>query len=313
MPNLGRDRIWNPEIWKEIDKAVLAEVGRIRVAQKVFPSVRIPDAAYVSGDVFDPDTGSIREGQTSQLLEISREFRLTQSQVDNEPTLRHGRTLARLMAKEVASMEDFAFFRGDKSVAQFKTDAETAVRNAKAAGTPPPTPGIERVSVINFANDFLGQGGLLGVADAYKPITVSSTKGAPAAYGVGTFNAVGEGVATLTGAGQPGPFALFVPTEIFGDASRALANTTTTTVDLIARLVTGGTHLTPVLPPFASGPPSVGLLVSLAGEPTTIYIAQDATTAFTHVDSAGNYHFRVFERVQIVARDKRAIVQLDFR
>jgi hypothetical protein len=35
--NLGRDKVWTPEIWADIDKAVLAEVGRLRVAQKVFP------------------------------------------------------------------------------------------------------------------------------------------------------------------------------------------------------------------------------------------------------------------------------------
>ena len=36
--NLGRDKVWNQQIWSEIDKAVQEEVGRIRVAQKVFPS-----------------------------------------------------------------------------------------------------------------------------------------------------------------------------------------------------------------------------------------------------------------------------------
>ena len=36
--SLGRDRVWNEHIWSEIDKAVREEVGRVRVAQKVFPS-----------------------------------------------------------------------------------------------------------------------------------------------------------------------------------------------------------------------------------------------------------------------------------
>ena len=35
--NLGRDKVWNDQIWSEIDKAVREEIGRIRVAQKVFP------------------------------------------------------------------------------------------------------------------------------------------------------------------------------------------------------------------------------------------------------------------------------------
>jgi hypothetical protein len=36
--SLGRDRVWNDYIWIEMDKAVRQEVGRGRVAQKVFPS-----------------------------------------------------------------------------------------------------------------------------------------------------------------------------------------------------------------------------------------------------------------------------------
>ena len=35
---LGRDKVWNDHIWSEIDKVVRDEMGRIRVAQKVFPS-----------------------------------------------------------------------------------------------------------------------------------------------------------------------------------------------------------------------------------------------------------------------------------
>jgi hypothetical protein len=44
MPNNnGRDKLWTPEIWAEIDKAVTAEVGQIRLAQKVFPSMPFPN------------------------------------------------------------------------------------------------------------------------------------------------------------------------------------------------------------------------------------------------------------------------------
>jgi hypothetical protein len=55
------------------------------------------------------------------------------------------------------------------------------------------------------------------------------------------------------------------------------------------------------------------LLVSLGGEPTTIYVAQDAITAYTQEDGEGNYRFRVFERVQFVARDKAAFVNMKFQ
>src|SRR5215208_4159564 len=106
MPNnLGRDELWGPEVWQEIDSAVLAEVGRIRVAQKVFPGMQSPNGQYVPADTFDPSTMTIAEGETKPFLEISVEFRLTQGQVDGEATLHTGRTLARLAAKSTALAE----------------------------------------------------------------------------------------------------------------------------------------------------------------------------------------------------------------
>lgn len=54
MPNnLGRDQLWTPQIWADIDKAVLDQVGSIRVVQKVFNSSSLPDAANVPADHFD--------------------------------------------------------------------------------------------------------------------------------------------------------------------------------------------------------------------------------------------------------------------
>ena len=46
--SLGRDRVWNDHIWSEIDKAVREEVGRVRVAQKVFPSTVVNNVLPVS-------------------------------------------------------------------------------------------------------------------------------------------------------------------------------------------------------------------------------------------------------------------------
>src|SRR5215207_8016101 len=114
MPNnLGRDEVWSPEVWQEVDNAVLAEVGRIRVAQRVFPSMPSPNGQYVPADNFDPNTMTIAEGETKPFIEISVEFRLTQGQVDNETTLHTSRTLARLAAKSIALAEDTLFFQGN--------------------------------------------------------------------------------------------------------------------------------------------------------------------------------------------------------
>jgi uncharacterized linocin/CFP29 family protein len=276
--NLGRDKVWNDATWQDIDKAVLGEVGRIRVAQKVFPSTPMSGASYVPADIFDPTTMSIAEGQTSPFIEISVEFPLTQTQVENEATLKTSRTLARLATKSLALAEDLLFFQGN------------------GATLPPEVKAVNR----NSAN-----GGLLGAAK--NVISVDPLDGRPGVYGENTFKAVSQGISTLTGIAQPGPYALILESGIYADTYAPLPTTLVTTADRIMPLVTGGFYGTGTLPA------KTGLLVSLGGEPTTVYLGQDAVTAYTQEDQDGNARFRVFERVQIIARDARAFVRLAFK
>src|ERR1700730_11893160 len=68
---LGRDKVWTPDIWTNIDKAVPAEAGQVRVAQKVFPTTSMPNAQSVPADIFNPNTMTIQEGATIPLVELS--------------------------------------------------------------------------------------------------------------------------------------------------------------------------------------------------------------------------------------------------
>ena len=129
----------------------------------------------------------------------------------------------------------------------------------------------------------------------------------PGIYGEATFRAVSEGIARLIKEGQPGPYALILESSIFGDAHAPLPTTLITAGDRIKELVTGGFYGTGTLPA------NTGLLVSLGGQPTTIYFGPDTTTKYTGLDNQeGNYLFLVFEQVQLVARDPRAFVKLAF-
>ena len=131
--------------WDEIDKAVAAEVGRIRVGQKVFPTVQMPDAPNVSLDQFNAQTMTIDEGLTSPFVEISLAFSLTRSQVDNEASLRKGRTLALLASKTHAQAEDEILLPGQPGA---------ECRQQSVPG-PPDVPEHQ-----------LGGGGLLGLVNA---------------------------------------------------------------------------------------------------------------------------------------------------
>ena len=91
MPNnLGRDNLpgWNAQVWTDIDQAVLDEVGRIRVAQKVFHSENTPNANNVPADEFNlfhkirelsngpraPETAPVRSGPPRKAVHATPAF-----------------------------------------------------------------------------------------------------------------------------------------------------------------------------------------------------------------------------------------------
>ncbi len=288
--NLGRENLWDNAIWAEIDKAVLQEVGRVRIAQKVFPSIAMsndsgaPMANVVPDDVFNPATNTIQEGQTKAFLEISVDFPLTLGQLENEHYLRTGRTLARLVARQAALAEDLVLFQGQ--------------------GAPlPPT-----VKVANLAS--AGQG-LIGAArtgpnaELHVPVLPGRTAQDPI-WGANTFTQVVSGIANLTARGQPAPYALILETQPFADVHVAVPNTLVTTADRLLPLLAGGLYSTGALPT------RTGLLASLPGDATRIHLSQDATTAYLQEDQQGNHIFRVFQRVQFVVSDATSLVALAF-
>jgi hypothetical protein len=279
--------LWNEMIWKRINDEIRKVAGTIRVAQKVFPTTILDNPDNIPADKFNFADFTIAEGLTKPFVEISASFSLTPNQVAYEPTLQTGLKLAKLRASDLARIEDLIFFRG--------TDAKASL------------PAYVKVRNLDSADK-----GLLGLATNNKPpnqpipVPLFDPPEPGVLYGANTVNAVALGISLLSDKSQPGPFALFLDYRIVADAYSVLGGTFTTTADLITPIVTGGLFGTAALGPFT------GLLVSLGGEPTTIYMGVDATTAFTEKNSEDNHFFRVFERVQFDARDPRAFVRLDF-
>ena len=280
--------IWNEAIWKEINDEVRQVAATIRVAQKVFPTVVLDNPSNIPDDRVVPTTFTIEEGLTKALAEISAEFTLTPNQVVYEGSLHAGLKLAKLRASDLARNEDLIFFRG-----------------RDAFPPPPPAPPNFPPGIRVRNLDSAGKG-LLGVATTAIPVPVLVPPQPGVLYGQNTFAAVVRGIGVLNGKSQPGPFALIVDFRIFADAYSLLGQSLTTAADLITPLVTGGFFGTAALPPCT------GLLVSLGGEPTTLYVGVDATTALIGKEQEENHVFRVFERVQFDAKDPRAFVRLNF-
>lgn len=305
--SLGRDRVWNDQIWGEIDKAVREEMGRIRVAQKVFPSTVVNSVLPVSASrvgpagFIVPPPGPVVD-VFAPFFEISTQFVLTQAQIDGEENVRLAVSFARLAASQIAAAEDTLLFHGPGGIGVVLAGgvnltnqlaippgfvAEAAPFTYPPVLVPPPPPGLFRpILGVNYGD--------LGFI----------------------VTAVAQGIANLNGRGQPGPYALFVPprryAQIFAPVGPGLLQSPG---DQLSHVVTGGLYTVNSLgvPPAPAPNNEIGILVSLGGEPAKIILGSDATTAFTFTDAAGNYFFRVFEPIQMVVRDGRAFQRIRFR
>lgn len=284
MANIsGREGMWTPQIWSDIDKAVMADVGRVRVAQKVFPAQQKLNQDNVQADILTisqapGDPLMIQEGITLPFIEISAKFALTESQMGNEANLRTALTLSQLTARKVALAEDLVLFQGTQATLP------------------------QGITVTNMNPNWKG---LLNIDGMSAPINVEPLPSG--GFGENTFTAVSQGIGELIAAGHPGPYALVLETSMFADTHAPVPNTLVTTSDRINPLVDGRFYGTGTLPAHT------GLLVSLGGNPTMIHIAQDAIVVTNWQDPFGNFRFRVYERMQVVAREPQAFVKLQFQ
>lgn len=292
---------WDEATWKGINDAVVAEVLKVRTAQKVFPTMVLDThPTETPNDVIDFTDLSIKEGQTKQFVEIYREFPLTATQVSKEAQLKTCKTLARMAAKAIALAEDAVIFQGQERKANLPANVTADLIESAGNG------------LLGEADPKDDKGNTLADdADSNKvskPIDVKfpDKPKAGVLYGENTFSAVAAGIAKLAAKAQAPKFALFLPVNAYADTFVPPGDQSLiTTAERIKPLVEGGFMETVTLPP------NRGLLVALAGDPTSLSVGREATTEFVRKEGR-KYIFRVVERVQFVARDPRAFVLLNF-
>ena len=312
LMGMGREKLWNPEIWANIDKGVMEEVASVRIAQKIFPTVIMSGAQTVVDEQINIGAQvplQMEEGLTKSFVELFAEFVLTPNQAAMEPAMGTAQKLARLAAKALAQAEDRVLFQGQRAI---ETLAELAVQVLSSK--------VVSKGML-FEKDDPAVNVDTTLTDATKP------------YPESIFRGVTEGIARLHKRAQNEPIGLILETSIFGDAHAPTEASLVMPADRIVPLVTGGSetrcsssasfHESEGL--FFEGPvPGAsrksddvvqrdGLLAALAGQPTTIYVSQDAMTIPTQTDPQGNLHFRVVERIQYVCRDPRSLLRIEFR
>ena len=307
---MQNDVDWPEAVWTGINDSVLAEVGKVRVAQKIFPTAHLDNnPVQVPDELINFQNLSIQEGQTKPFVELFATFTLTSTQVKQESEQKTGKTLARMAAKALALAEDTYFFQL----------SALGVRNPGPANAQPPAspvlPANTQVDNWRLAIDM----GLLAEANppnanaqdpalVTPPLPVARAPANPnnAQYGNNTFVVVARAITLLVGKAQAAPYALILPTDAYADTFIPPSpDSLVTTADRIRPLVEGGFYTSPVLPP------DEGLLVALAGDPVNLFVGREVMTEFV-VRQGNNYSFRVVERVQYVVRDPRALVLLRF-
>ena len=328
--DLGRSQVWNADIWGEIDKVVTNEAGRLRVAQKVFECVPNANAANVPVNIVNAGPPmSIQEGQTVPFLQISQEFTLTQNQVANEATLRTGRTLAGIAARSIAFAEDALFFQGSAAALPAAINVLNRpsvgngllgiARNNLTLAVSPPAPNVYGdqtfAAVVTGINELVQR----SQPGPYALVLESSIYADTHRPTAGSLVTTANRIAPLVPGGFYASPTLLTPLPVLAAGAPPVRK-----VHNIRRPAPDPAdwqeeQQEPPPPPALPAPPAAlpdgrrGLLVSLGGEPTKIFISAEAATVFTHVDGAGLYHFQVCERVQIVAGDPTALIGLYFR
>jgi uncharacterized linocin/CFP29 family protein len=275
----NRANFWTPDVWTSIDGDVTTSIGAIRVAQCVFPPSPLPNATSVPADIFDFSNMSITEGEMLPFAELAVEFSLTNGQVNDDPTGSTAITLSKLAAKSLALAEDIVILQGRDA------DLPQGVR-------------------IESGEKAIGHG-LLGLVHDQTIIVQPPDSDAPTNSGGEILAAIAKGIALLTKQGQAKPYALIEDTNAWAATWGSVINGEPA-YSVLNQVLTRGIYGTGAMPP------DTGLLVATGGDPTIIYVGTDAVTEPTQQERSGLYSFRTFERIQVVARDPRAFVKLDF-
>jgi uncharacterized linocin/CFP29 family protein len=279
MKNNGRDELWDSATWADVDKAVGEEVKRSRVARKVFHT---------------EDVSSANSTPPSWV---------STAQIGNPPG-------TNVLLIPEAPAEPFVEIAVPFWLTPAQVDAESTQHTARALARIAARRLATAEDNIIFHGDFWAPpaGTIVtngpptrGLADPFAAVGIAAGGG----RAQNLLGAVTSASTNMAGAGWPEPHALILGAGLYEDSlSRLQAGSEETAADRLEHRLQH--HLI-----SAALPPRSALLVSLAGDPTTIYTAHEASTAFTGETGDGAYcRFRVFERFQYATRDVASITFL---
>jgi hypothetical protein len=283
---------WSTNVWAQFngsptDKTqpglLKTTMGPMQVAQHVFPTNVTGNDNSIPADTIDLKTGNPTTGATRSFATLRKPFALFPVHVA-DPALTMASNQVTLAGQALALAEDSLFFQGK--------DAPLAQGGAKGV-------------TLNPGDQAKLDTGLIGIATSNKVISVSLGK--KKTYGLATYSAVVEGIAQFTSDQQGPPYALIVSPEIFADANFPLEDEALVTPAsaIQAILASGPFVMSPGLPN------KTGLLASLGGKTTTLYVGTGPLVEYNAYDGSV-YSFTARESIQFLNIDARSLIRLKF-
>jgi hypothetical protein len=308
--NSGHDNIpsWTPEMWTAIDKAVSDEHTLTAIAAK-FLTPPVPDSSELgtvpADTVLNGNDGvlSVDESDTRTVIEIAVQFRVRQTQANDEKT---AKSMAIRAANLLARGEDLIIFQGLAGLKDplFTSQSVTLIspQNTKSTNN--------HVDSLVFITP--------------NPQTITVEPDEPnknpdlSIYGEATYAAVAQGYSKLQ-EHHYGRQALVLPTTIYADT---YATRTTTldipaiTADRIKGLIGDHVYGTSTLPSFdnpTGNTTAKGVLLALDGNTIDFVVQTPPSVSVTPpVPPSNDFIFKVYERFALRLKDSLAVVELDF-
>lgn len=296
---------------------------------------------------------NIDEGSFIRLVEIWVEFSLTAAQVQKESELLAGQpgkngqqgdhaahpastavTLARRATNTLGLAQDTVIFQGlnafyplGKNFPLLGSNLFSNGTVQSRAGNPP------QLSLLPLDGGLLCLGGTNNIdASSSQVLKVNQiTPPAPpapqvVAYSTNTVAQIDAAVAYLASTGYAGPYVTVLHFYPYADSMAPIANTLILPADRIKPLMEAGyfssstigglPNQNPPNPPQLTGstpPQAYGLVISLGGNTVDLVNGLDPVTAFSLVDSTGNFTFRVLTRFALRLKDSGSVIRLEFQ
>jgi hypothetical protein len=259
-------------------------MGPMQVAQHVFPTIVTANDNSFPADIVDPQTGNPTTGVTRSFATIQKPFTLFPVHI-KDPALTMATNQVTLAGQALALAEDSLFLQG--------SNAQLPIGGRKTVTMPP-------------GDQAKLDKGLLGIAAGNKVIDVQPGK--LETYGLATYSAVVAGISQFTADQQGPPYALILSPDTFADANFPLEEEALVTPSsaIQALLASGPFVMSPGLPI------KTGLLASLGGKTTTLYVGTVPLIEYDAYDGT-LYSFTGRESIQFLNIDARSLIGLSFK